>query len=163
MTNPSTRSMKQSQFVITAEPVCFVKPYQPVSETISISRRGDKQHTTPLYIALSDNEIQLSDDYLRELQAQGVDKLADSLQDSLAALNECQYTGAVTQTIQDEINRCRAFAERLRHPIVDSCMCDSCNDWIRGGCSSTCASYGVSEFDKTFALNAATRKKGVSL
>ncbi len=163
MTNPSTRSMKQPQFVITAEPVCFVKPYQPVSETISISRRGDKQHTTPLFMALSDDDIQLSDDYLRELQAQGVDKLADSLQDSLAALNECHYTGAVTQTIQDEINRCRAFAERLRHPIVSACLCDSCNDWMRGGCSSTCVAYAVSEFDKPFAMNAAARKKGVNL
>lgn len=163
MTNLSTRNMKQPKFVITAEPVCFVKPYQPVSETISISRRGDKQHTTPLYVALGESEIQLTDDYQRELQAQGVDKLADALQDTLAAINECHYTGAVLQTIQDEINRCRVFAERLRHPLVESCLCDSCSDWMRGGCSATCAAYGASEFDKTFALNAATRKKGVNL
>ncbi|EOF5041029.1 hypothetical protein ACK1M2_002558 [Providencia rettgeri] len=166
MTNPSTRSMKQPQFVITAEPVCFVKPYQPVSETISISRRGDKQHTTPLFMALSDEDIQLSDDYQRELQAQGVDKLADSLQDSLAALNECHYTGAVTQTIQDEINRCRAFAERLRHPIVSACLCNSCNDWMRGGCSSTCASYGASKLDATMVESLKMRmlgKPGVNL
>lgn len=163
MTNLSTRSMKQPNFVITAKPVCFVKPYQPVSETISISRHGDKQHTSPLYIALSDEDIQLSDDYQRELQAQGVDKLADALQDSLAALEECHYTGVITQTIEDEISRCRDFAERLRHPIVSSCLCDSCNDWMRGGCSSTCVAYGVSEFDKTFAINAAVRKKGVNL
>ncbi|HHR5860134.1 TPA: hypothetical protein ACS7W9_002884 [Providencia alcalifaciens] len=141
MTNPSTRSMKQPQFVITAEPVCFVKPYQPALETISISRHGDRQHTTPLYIALSDDDIHLSDAYLRGLQAQGVDKLAESLQDSLAALNECQYTGAVTQTIQDEINRCRDFAERLRNPVIKSCLCNSCNDWMRGGCSLTCTHY----------------------
>ncbi|WP_336844925.1 hypothetical protein [Providencia rettgeri] len=162
----STNSMTQSKFIITTEPVCFVKPYQPVSETISISRRGDRQHTTPLYIALSDEDIQLSDDYLRELQAQGVDKLADSLQDSLAALNECHYTGAVTQTIQDEINRCRAFAERLRHPIVSACLCDSCNDWMRGGCSSTCAAYGTRTLQNPMLPIIKSRilgKNGVSL
>lgn len=166
MTNLSTRSMKQPKFVINAEPVCFVKPYQPVSETISISRRGDKQHTAPLYIALTDEDIQLSDDYQRELQAQGVDKLADALQDSLAALEECHYTGVITQTIEDEISRCRDFAERLRHPIVSSCLCDSCNDWPRGGCSSTCAAYAASKSDNVMVASIKARmlgKSGVNL
>lgn len=162
MNNASTNNMKQSKFVITAEPVCFVKPYQPVTETISISRRGDRQHTTPLYIALSDDDIQLSDDYLRELQAQGVDKLADALQDSLAALEECHYTGVVTQTIQDEISRCRAFAERLRHPIVSSCLCDSCNDWPRGGCNSTCSAYEPSKPDSLMLASIRARMLGES-
>lgn len=142
MTNPSTRSMKQPQFVITAEPVCFVKPYQPALETISISRHGDKQHTTPLYIALSDDDIQLSDDYLRELQAQGVDKLINSLQNALNLLHERDCAGAVTSMLKDEINSCKAFARRLRNPIDKSNPCDSCNDWMRGGCSSTCSAYG---------------------
>lgn len=143
MTNLSTRSMKQPKFVITAEPVCFVKPYQPVSETISISRRGDKQHTTPLYIALSDDDIQISDAYIRELQAQEVERLTESLVRTLLLLDE-NYNAAIG-IVKNEINQCNKLINELRHPESKRDFCDSCNDWPRGGCSSTCVAYDASK------------------
>ncbi|WP_272529177.1 hypothetical protein [Providencia sp. PROV190] len=138
----STNSMLPSSltFTLSREPVFYVRQREVLSNSIQISLVANTEFCVPLYTQSGDdNQI------LRELQAQGVDKLADSLQDSIVALEECHYIGAITDMIQDEISRCRAFAERLRKPIVATCLCDSCNDWPRGGCLSTCAAYDTSK------------------
>lgn len=138
----STNSMLPSSltFTLSREPVFYIRQGELLSDLIQISPIANAEFCVPLYTQSGDdNQI------LRELQAQGVDKLADALQDSLAALEECHYVGTITEMIQDEVNRCRAFAERLRKPIVTPCLCDSCNDWPRGGCLSTCSAYDASK------------------
>lgn len=147
MRNSSTNSAISRKFIITAHPVCYAFPFQTLGEDwgastqINVNRNGSAGFTEPLYAQLTDDDIQISAEHSKELQAQGVDKFAESLQDTLNALTECDYGGVVTQILADEIARCHAFAERLRNPVIKSCLCDSCNDWMRGGCSSTCNAY----------------------
>ncbi|MGM0938350.1 MAG: hypothetical protein ACQEWL_17880 [Pseudomonadota bacterium] len=123
-------------FTLNRQPVFYIRQNEVLSPSIQISPTADKEFCVPVY-----TEFEFDDASIRELQAQGVDSLGDSLQDALNALSECDYGGVVTQAIGDEIARCRAFAERLRNPVIKSCLCDSCNDWMRGGCSSTCNAY----------------------
>ncbi|EMK3757338.1 hypothetical protein V8167_002937 [Providencia rettgeri] len=138
MNNTSTNSMLPSSltFTLSRKPVFYIRRDELLTESIQISPIANAEFCVPLYTQVGDdNEI------LREIQAQCVDKLADSLQDAISALEECHYIGTITEMIHDEINRCRSFAARLRRPIVSSCLCNSCNDWMRGGCSSTCTHY----------------------
>ena len=77
--NASTHNMIQPKFIITATPVCYVRPFTPLTPQIDVSRERSSEFCEPLFIALSADDIQFSNDYIRELQAQGVDKLAESL------------------------------------------------------------------------------------
>lgn len=116
MSNNSTDTMKQPEFVFTAQPVCFVRAVTPLTTQIDISRVRTDEFCMPVYAAISDDDIRLKDEYIAELQAQGVDKLA-----------------AVTAAA-DSV--CAAFNEPD--------MCDSCSDKLRGGCQPTCNQYQVS-------------------
>lgn len=140
--NASTNNIIEPKFTITATPVCYVRPFTPLTPQIDVSRERSSEFCEPLFIALSADDIQFHNDYIRELQAQGVDKLINSLQNALNLLHERDCAGAVTSMLKDEINSCKAFARRLRNPIDKSNLCDSCNDWMRGGCSPTCSAYG---------------------
>lgn len=137
----STNNMNQPKFIITATPACYIRRITPLTPQIDISRGRQGEFNEPLFVTLNEDDIQLSEEYIRELQAQGVDKLVDALQAGLDFLHERDCVGAVTLTLKDEINSCKAFADRLRNSIIKSGLCGSCNDWPRGGCSSTCSAY----------------------
>ncbi|MTC34159.1 hypothetical protein GKR67_05975 [Providencia alcalifaciens] len=139
----STNNMSQPKIIITATPVCYVRQLTPLKPQIDISKICTDEFCEPIFMKFSEHDVQLSHEYIRELQAQGVDKLINSLQNALNLLHERDCAGAVTSMLKDEINSCKAFARRLRNPIDKSNLCDSCNDWMRGGCSSMCSAYGV--------------------
>ncbi|HHV7359435.1 TPA: hypothetical protein ACUNBO_002085 [Morganella morganii] len=127
MNNNSSNAMKQPKFVITAQPVCYVRPVTALTPQIDISRIRTGAFCEPVFATISDDDIRPTEAYIAELQAQGVDKLADSIQDIYDALTEYHCdTGILTITLRDEINRCRSFAEKLRSPAVQLCNCDSC-------------------------------------
>ncbi|HEQ1859965.1 TPA: hypothetical protein VEO38_003551 [Providencia alcalifaciens] len=138
----STNNIIQPKFIITATPVCYVRPFTPLTPQIDVSRERSSEFCEPLFIALSTDDIQLSNDYIRELQAQGVDKLAESLQSILDSLPDRDYMEKVKSALRDEIFNCRDFAKEFRNHIAKSNLCNGCNDWMRGGCSSTCSVYG---------------------
>ena len=166
MNNQSTNNMTTSKFVITAQPVCFVRSVTPLTSQIDISRIRTNEFCEPVYVAISDDMVRLSDDYIAELQAQGVDKLSDSIQDIHDGLMDNGYDDDIIMLLRSEISRCRSFAERLRKPSVQTCdcdncacttstrvlsdsvmvghrnLCDSCSDKLRGGCLPTCSAYG---------------------
>ncbi|WP_274369938.1 hypothetical protein [Morganella morganii] len=126
MSNNSTDAMKQPKFVFTAQPVCFVRELTPLTPQIDISRVRTDEFCMPVYAGISGDEIHLADEYISELQAQGVDKLADSIQGIYDTLTEYHCDTGILITLRDEINRCRSFAEKLRSPAVQLCNCDSC-------------------------------------
>ncbi len=126
MDNNSTDAMKQPKFVFTAQPVCFVRGLTPLTPQIDISRVRTDEFCMPVYAAISDDDIRLTDGFIAELQAQGVDKLADSIQDIYDALTEYHCDGGILMTLRGEISRCRSFAEKLRSPSVQFCDCDNC-------------------------------------
>lgn len=125
-------------FLLNRQPVFYIRQNEVLSDSIQISPSKNNEFSVPLYAGFSiDNES-----IIKRIQAVGIDKLANSLQDTLDVLSECHYDGIVTKTIKDEVARCRAFAEELRKSVSQSSLCNSCNDWMRGGCSSTCSAYG---------------------
>ncbi|HEI7976451.1 TPA: hypothetical protein SLC29_002295 [Morganella morganii] len=134
-----------------AKPVCFVREATPLTPQIDISRVWTDEFCMPVYAAISEDDIQLTNEYIAELQAQGVDKLADSIQDIYDGLLEHSYSGNIIATLLSEIGRCRSFAARLRNPSVllhsyccaasTNALCDNCSDQFRGGCLPTCAAY----------------------
>ena len=152
--------MEQPKFIISAEPVCFVRSVTPLTPQIDISRTCTDEFCVPVYATISDRSVSLSDWYIAELQAQGLDKLADTIQDIRDGLLENGYDNDIIITLYDEIRRCRAFAKRLRSPFIQSCtctsctrvvsdsvmvghtnLCDSCSEKLRGGCLPTCNQY----------------------
>ncbi|HAS8353668.1 TPA: hypothetical protein I7721_21575 [Vibrio vulnificus] len=151
MNNNSTDAMKQPKFVFTAKPVCFVREVTPLTPQIDISRIRTDEFCMPVYAAISDDDIRLTDEYIAELQAQGVDKLADAIQDIYDGLLEHSYSGNIIATLLSEIGRCRSFAARLRNPSAllhsyscvagTNALCDNCSDQFRGGCLPTCSQY----------------------
>lgn len=126
MNNNSTDAMKQPKFVFTAQPVCFVRELTPLTPQIDISRVRTDEFCIPVYAAISDDDIRLTDGFIAELQAQGVDKLADSIQDIHDGLIDNGYDNDIIMILRNEIRRCLFFAERLRKPSVHICNCDSC-------------------------------------
>ncbi|MGJ3350207.1 hypothetical protein AAZR23_12030 [Morganella sp. Je.2.23] len=98
----------------------------PLTPQIDISRVRTDEFCMPVYAAISDDDIRLKDEYIAELQAQGVDKLADSIQDIYDALMKYHCNNDILITLRGEISRCRLFAEKLRSPSVQFCDCDNC-------------------------------------
>ncbi|MCU6237053.1 hypothetical protein KWH75_08215 [Morganella morganii] len=152
--------MEQPKFIISAEPVCFVRSVTPLTPQIDISRIRTGAFCEPVFATISDDDIRPTEAYIAELQAQGVDKLADSIQGIYDALTEYHCDTGILITLRDEINRCRSFAEKLRSPAVQLCtctsctrvvsdsvmvghtnLCDSCSEKLRGGCLQTCNQY----------------------
>lgn len=95
MRNTSDSNMINQKFIVTAHPICYVKPFTPLTPQIDISRNRTDEFCEPIFRSLSDEDVQLSNEYVRELQAQGVDKLVNALQDALNLLHErdCASTG----------------------------------------------------------------------
>ncbi|HCR3993458.1 TPA: hypothetical protein OOF55_002723 [Morganella morganii] len=151
MSNNSTDAMKQSKFIITAQPVCFIRPVTTLTNQIDIARRPTNEFSEPVFATISDDDIRLTDEYIAELQAQGVDKLADAIQDIYDGLLEHSYSGNIIATLLSEIGRCRTFASRLRNPSAllhsyscvsgTNALCDNCSDQFRGGCMSAGSQY----------------------
>lgn len=151
MNNNSTNAMKQPEFVFTAKPVCFVREVTPLTPQIDISRVRTDEFCIPVYAAISDDDIRLTDEYIAELQAQGVDKLADAIRDIHNGLTDNGYDNDIIAALLSEIRRCRTFASRLRNPsallhsyscVADSnALCDNCSDQFRGGCLPTCSQH----------------------
>ncbi|ENS5447403.1 hypothetical protein ACE1QC_002265 [Morganella morganii] len=151
MNNNSTDAIKQPKFIITAQPVCFIRPVTPLTNQIDIARRPTNEFSEPVFATISDDDIRLTDECIAELQAQGVDKLADAIQDIYDGLLEHSYSGSIIATLLSEIGRCRSFAARLRNPSVllhsyscaaSTCaLCDNCSEQFRGGCLPTCSQY----------------------
>ncbi|EJD6043013.1 hypothetical protein M0J40_RS10280 [Providencia rettgeri] len=123
-------------FTLNREPVFYIRQNEMLSPFIQISLTANKEFCVPLYTG-----FEFDDASIRAIQAQGVDSLADALQGDLSVLNQLGRGGWVTRVLREEIDRCRTFAEQLRNPATKSNLCDSCNDWMRGGCSSTCNAY----------------------
>lgn len=123
-------------FTLNRQPVFYIRENEVLSPSIQISPTADKEFCVPLYAG-----FEFDDASIRAIKAQGVDSLADALQGDLNVLNQLGRGGWVTRVLREEIDRCRTFAEQLRNPATKSNMCDSCNDWPRGGCSSTCSAY----------------------
>lgn len=126
MSNNSTDAMKTPEFVFTAKPVCFVREATPLTPQIDISRVRTDEFCMPVYADISDDDIRLTNEYIAELQAQGVDKLADSIRDIHDGLIDNGYDNDIIMILRNEIRRCLFFAERLRKPSVHICNCDSC-------------------------------------
>lgn len=126
MSNNSTDAMKTPKFVFTAKPVCFVREATPLTPQIDISRVRTDEFCMPVYADIIDDDIRLTDGFIAELQAQGVDKLADSIQDIYDALMKYHCNNDILITLRSEISRCRSFAEKLRSPSVQFCDCDNC-------------------------------------
>ncbi|WP_272693091.1 hypothetical protein [Providencia sp. PROV077] len=124
-------------FTLNREPIFYIRENEVLSANIPISITPSSSFCIPVYTGM-----EFGGDSVAILQAQGVDKLANILQSELEALQDCGYFGWVTEMLKDEIIRCRRFAESLREPVVKHRLCNSCNDWVRGGCSSTCSVYG---------------------
>lgn len=151
MNNNSTDAIKQSKFIITAQPVCFIRPVTALTNQIDIACRPTNEFSEPVFATISDDDIRLTDEYIAELQAQGVDKLADAIQDIYDGLLEHSYSGNIIATLLSEIGRCRSFSARLRNPSVllhsyccaasTNALCDNCSDQFRGGCLPTCNQY----------------------
>lgn len=165
MSNQFANNAMKPRFIIAARPVFFVRPVTLLTPQIDISNTLTREFCEPVYAAISDDDIQLTDGFIAELQAQGVDKLADSIQDIYDALTEYHCDGGILMTLSGEISRCRSFAAKLRSPSVQFCdcdnctrttstnalcesvmtghthLCDSCSDKLRGGCLPTCAAY----------------------
>ncbi|MCG9951637.1 hypothetical protein MIB43_017135 [Providencia rettgeri] len=123
-------------FTLNRQPVFYIRQNEVLSPSIQISPTADKEFCVPLYAG-----FEFDDASILELQAQGVDKLAESLQSYLDSLPDRDYMGKVKAALRDEIFNCRDFAKQLRSPTAKSNLCDSCNDWPRGGCSPTCNAY----------------------
>lgn len=123
-------------FTLNRQPVFYIRENEVLSPSIQISPTADKEFCVPLYAG-----FEFDDALIRAIKAQGVDSLADVLQGDLNVLNQLGRGGWVTRVLREEIDRCRTFAEQLRNPTTNSNLCDSCNDWPRGGCSSTCSAY----------------------
>ncbi len=123
-------------FTVNRQPVFYIRQNEVLSPSIQISPTADKEFCVPLYAG-----FEFDDASIRAIKAQGVDSLADALQGDLNVLNQLGRGGWVTRVLREEIDRCRTFAEQLRNPATKSNMCDSCNDWPRGGCSPTCNAY----------------------
>lgn len=115
MNNNSTNAMKQPEFVFTAKQVCFVREVTPLTPQIDISRVRTDEFCIPVYAAISDDDIRLTDEYIAELQAQGVDKLADAIRDIHNGLTDNGYDNDIIAALLSEIRRCRTFASRLRN------------------------------------------------
>ena len=123
-------------FTLNRQPVFYIRENEVLSPSIQISPTADKEFCVPLYAG-----FEFDDASIRAIKAQGVDSLADALQGDLNVLNQLGRGGWVTRVLREEIDRCRTFAEQLRNPTTNSNLWDSCNDWPRGGCSSTCSAY----------------------
>ncbi|WP_272688861.1 hypothetical protein [Providencia sp. PROV033] len=65
-------------------------------------------------------------------QIKVVGAILDELAQQVPGLKISQEQLAVVTTAATNI--CSTFKEKN--------LCDSCNDWRRGGCSSTCSAYG---------------------
>ncbi|EKH6495283.1 hypothetical protein PN925_001205 [Morganella morganii] len=125
-------------FTLNRQPVFYIRENEILTPSIQVSPIKDKEFCVPLYADSGfDNGL------IQALQSQGADKLANSIQNILRQLKACDYYSVeVVQAMEAEISCLRAFAEQLRNPVIKSNLCDSCNDWPRGGCSSTCSVYG---------------------
>lgn len=124
-------------FTLSRQPVFYIRLNEVLAPSIQISPIKDKEFCVPLYADSGfDNGL------VQALRAQGADKLANSIQNVLRQLKACDYYSVeVAQAMEAEISCLRAFAEQLRNSAAKPNLCDSCNDWPRGGCSSTCNTY----------------------
>lgn len=134
MSNNSTDAMKQPKFVFTAQPVCFVREVTPLTPQIDISRVRTDEFCMPVYAGISGDEIHLADECISELQAQGVDKFAESVQWAFEALVDFGFGGLGPEILEGLIGLCREFAETLRCPDKRSH-----NDWPGAQDKSTAA------------------------
>lgn len=124
-------------FTLNRQPVFYIRQNEVLSPSIQISPIKDKEFCVPLYA-----EPGFDNGFIQALHAQSAYRLADSIQSVLSKLKACDYYNVeVAQAMEDEVSRLRAFAEQLLNPATKSTLCDSCNDWPRGGCSPTCNAY----------------------
>lgn len=128
-------------FTLNRQPVFYIRENEILTPSIQVSPIKDKEFCVPLYADSGfDNGL------VQALHAQGADKLANSIQSVLRQLKACDYynveVAQAMEAMEDEVSHLRAFAEQLRNSTTKSNLCDSCNDWPRGGCSSTCSAYG---------------------
>lgn len=124
-------------FTLNRQPVFYIRQNEVLSPSIQISPTADKEFCVPLYAGFEFDGASIG-----IIQAQGVEKLANSLQLALDSLPDHNCMGEIKTLLRDEIRYCRIFANQLSGSITKSNLCDSCNDWPRGGCSSTCSAYG---------------------
>lgn len=134
MSNNSTDAMKKPKFVFTAKPVCFVREATPLTPQIDISRIRTDEFCMPVYADIIDDDIRLTNEYIAELQAQGVDKFAESVQWAFEALVDFGFSGLGPEILEGIIGLCREFAEKLRCPDKRSH-----NDWPGAQDKSTAA------------------------
>ncbi|MEX9214358.1 hypothetical protein AB7Z50_08535 [Providencia rettgeri] len=132
-------------FTLNREPVFYIRENEVLSANIPISITPSDSFCIPVYTGM-----EFGGHSVAILQAQGVDKLANTLQSELEELQDCDYSGWVTEMLKDEIIRCRCFAKSLRESVVKNRLCDNCNDWMRGGCLSSCSAYSE---EQTHAKN----------
>lgn len=132
-------------FTLNRKPIFYIRENEVLSANIPISITPSDSFCIPVYTGM-----EFGGHSVAMLQAQGVDKLANTLQSELDELQDCDYSGWVTEMLKDEIIRCRRFAESLRESMVKHRLCDNCNDWVRGGCLSSCSAYSE---EQTHAKN----------
>ncbi|MER2951095.1 hypothetical protein [Morganella morganii] len=134
MSNQFANNTMKPRFIITARPVCFVREVTLLTPRIDISRVRTDEFYMPVYTAISDGDIRLADEYISELQAQGVDKFAESVQWAFEALVDFGFGGLGPEILEGLIELCREFAVKLRCPDKRSH-----NDWPGAQDKSTAA------------------------
>lgn len=59
-----------------------------------------------------------------------------------AILNELKHQHPTLNINEEQLDKIVDFVNQICDLFNEKNLCDSCNDWPRGGCLSTCSVYG---------------------